>query len=246
MIRSKGGLIAIGIVTLILGLALKLPARVAAHWLVPSEIFIGGLEGTVWNGSAKEASASGIYMREVKWTLNAMQILTGALSYEIEATPVSGFFESEVRIGLGGAISMSELRAALPINLFSAAIGIRGLEGQANLALDRLELLDGLAVVADGVVNIVDLIVPLVGNDSLGGYEIELFTQNNGVSASITDSDGVLDLAGSLQIRNDRSFEFLGVVVPKPETPAAIRRKLRFLPPANDQGQQELRLEGIL
>lgn len=246
MIRSKGGLIAIGIVTLILGLALKLPARVAAHWLVPSEIFIGGLEGTVWNGSAKEASASGIYMREVKWTLNAMQILTGALSYEIEATPVSGFFESEVRIGLGGAISMSELRAALPINLFSAAIGIRGLEGQANLALDRLELLDGLAVVADGVVNIVDLIVPLVGNDSLGGYEIELFTQNNGVSASITDSDGVLDLAGSLQIRNDRSFEFLGVVVPKPETPAAIRRQLRFLPPANDQGQQELRLEGIL
>ena len=246
MIRSKGGLIAIGIVTLILGLALKLPARVAAHWLVPSEIFIGGLEGTVWNGSAKEASASGIYVREVKWTLNAMQILTGALSYEIEATPVSGFFESEVRIDLGGAISMSELRAALPISLSSAAIGICGLEGQANLALDRLELLDGLAVVADGVVNIVDLIVPLVGRDSLGGYEIELFTQNNGVSASITDSDGVLDLAGSLQIRNDRSFEFLGVVVPKPETPAAIRRQLRFLPPANDQGQQELRLEGIL
>jgi general secretion pathway protein N len=246
LIHSKGGLIAIGIVTLILGLALKLPARVAAHWLVPSEIFIGGLEGTVWNGSAKEASASGIYVREVKWTLNAMQILTGALSYEIEATPVSGFFESEVRIGLGGAISMSELRAALPISLLSAAIGIRGLEGQANLALDRLELLDGLAVVADGVVNIVDLIVPLVGHDSLGDYEIELFTQNNGVSASITDSDGVLDLAGSLQIRNDRSFEFLGVVVPKPETPAAIRRQLRFLPPANDQGQQELRLEGIL
>ncbi|MDG2289194.1 MAG: type II secretion system protein N [Woeseiaceae bacterium] len=246
MIRSKGGLIAIGVATLILGLALKLPAQVVAHWLAPSEIVIGGLEGTAWNGSAREASIDGIYVREVKWTLNAMQILTGALSYEIEATPVSGFFESEVRIGLDGTISMLKLRATLPMSLFSAAIGIRGLQGQANLALDRLELLDGLAVVADGAVNIVDLIVPLVGYDSLGGYEIELFTQNNGISASITDNNGVLDLAGSLQIRNDRSFEFLGLVVPKPETPAAIRRQLRFLPPANDQGQQELRLEGVL
>ena len=95
-------------------------------------------------------------------------------------------------------------------------------------------------------VDIVDLIVPIVGRDSLGGYEIEFFTQNNGVSASIIDSDGVLDLAGSLQIRNDRSFEFLGLVMPKPETPTAIRQQLKFLPAANDQGQQELRLEGIL
>jgi general secretion pathway protein N len=246
LIRSKGGLITIGVAMLILGLVIKLPARIAVHWLVPPQIAIGGIEGSAWNGSAREASAGGIYVRDVKWNLNAMRMFTGALSYAIEATPVSGFFESEVSVGLGGAISMSELRAALPMSLFSAATGVRGLQGQANLAFDRLELLDGLAVVADGTVDIADLIVPLVGRDSLGGYEIEFFTQNNGVSASISDSDGVLDLAGSLQIRNDRSFEFLGLVIPKPETPAAIRQQLRFLPPANDQGQQELRLEGIL
>ena len=246
MIRSRVGLISIGVITLILGLIVKFPARVAAHWLLPPEIAINGIEGSAWNGSAREASAGGIYVRDVKWNFNVMQMFTGALSYDIEATPVSGFFESRVSVGMGGAISMSELRAALPLSLFSEATGVHGLQGKASLTFDRLELLDGLAVVADGTIDIADLIVPIVGRDSLGGYEIEFFTQNNGVSASITDSDGVLDLAGSLQIRNDRSFEFLGLVVPKPETPTAIRQQLRFLPPANDQGQQELRLEGVL
>lgn len=246
MIRSIRGLITAFVLTLILGLIILFPARVAIGWFVPSDISISGIKGSVWNGSAKEASVEGIYLRDLKWSLNAFQSLTGAPSYSVEATPVSGFFESDVRIGFDGTLSMSELTAALPLEIFADSSGLRGLQGNASLTFERVKFVEGLAIIADGTVQVADLIIPIVGRDSLGGYTAEFYTQNNGVSASVEDTDGVLDLAGSFQLRTDRSYEFVGLVIAKPETPQGVRDQLRFLPPANERGQQELRLEGIL
>lgn len=222
------------------------PARVAIGWFVPSDMAIGGIKGSVWNGSATEVSVNGIYLRDVKWSLNVFQSLTGAASYSVEATPVSGFFESDVAIGFDGTLSMSEMTAALPLAIFANSSGLPGLQGSASLAFERVQFVAGLAIVADGTIQVANLIVPIVGRDSLGGYTAEFYTQNNGISASVEDTDGVLDLAGSFQLRTDRSYEFVGLVIAKPETPQGVRNQLRFLPPANELGQQELRLEGIL
>lgn len=246
MIRSTRGLITTGVLVLVLGLVILFPARVAIGWFAPAEIAISGIQGSVWNGTANEAAFSGIYVRDVEWRLNALQLFTGKLSYSVAATPVSGFLESDVSVGFNGALTLSGLTAALPLDLFADVSGVRGLQGNASLTFERVEIVDGLATAADGTVQIANLLVPIVGRDSLGGYKAEFFTQNNGISASIEDTDGVLDLAGSLQIRTDRSFEFIAQVIAKPETPQSIRNQLQFLPPANARGQQELRLEGIL
>ena len=246
MIRSVRGLIVTGVLTLVLGLIITFPARVAIEWFVPSAITVGGIQGSVWHGSVHEVAVNGIYVRDVEWRLNALQLFTGKLSYNVEATPLSGFFESDVSVSFNGALSLSNLTAALPLDLFAGASGVPGLQGNASLAFERVEIVDGLATAADGTLQIANLVVPIIGRYSLGGYKAEFFTQNNGIAASIEDTDGVLDLAGSLQIRKDRSYEFIGQVIAKPETPQSLRQQLQFLPPANDRGQRELRLEGIL
>jgi general secretion pathway protein N len=246
LIRSKRGLITVGVLTLVLGLIIMLPARLAVHWFAPSEVAISGIQGSAWSGSASEASVAGIYLRDVRWKFAPLRLFTGALSYRLSATPVSGFVETDISVGFGGAVSLTGVSASLPLALFADVIGIRGLEGSGSFKFERVQIVDGLAVVADGTMQIADLVVPIVGLDSLGGYKAEFFTQNNGISASIEDTDGVIDLAGSLQVNTDRSYEFIAQVSAKPETPEGVRRQLRFLPPANDRGQQELRLEGIL
>ena len=246
MIRSKRGLIAIGVLTLLIGLLVMFPARVAVHWFVPSEIAIAGIEGSVWSGSADEASVSGMYCRDVTWSINALGLFTGKLSYRISATPVSGFLESDVNLGFGGGISLSNLTAALPLELFEDVSAIRGLRGSASFDFERVEIVDNLAVVADGTLQVANLVIPIITGEPLGGFEAQFFTQNNGIAASIEDTDGVVELAGSIQVRRDRSFEFIGQVIAKPDTPEAVRRQTQFLPPANDRGQQEIRLEGIL
>ena len=103
-----------------------------------------------------------------------------------------------------------------------------------------------MAVAAEGTIQIADLYVPIAGRESLGGYKVEFFTQDDGISASVEDDDGVVDLAGSLQVKADRSYQFIAQVVANSRTPEGVRRQLRFLGPANERGQQELRLEGVL
>jgi len=246
LIHSTRGLITVGILVLILGLIIKLPARLAVNWLAPSEVAISDIQGSAWSGSASEASVAGVYLRDVRWEFSPLQLFTGDLSYEVNATPVSGFIETDLSVGFGGAVTLSDLNASLPLELFAGVLGISGLQGSGSFQFDRLEIVDGLAVAADGTIQVADLVVPIVGRDPLGGYKLEFFTQNDGISASIEDVDGVVDLAGSLEVRADRSFEFLAAVISLPQTPAGVRRQLQYLPPANERGQQELRLEGIL
>ena len=246
MIRSRRGLITTGAIVFVFGVLILFPARVAVKWFVPAEIAISDIHGSLWNGSAGEASLNGLYLRELSWTVLPLRLFTGKLSYAVAAKPVSGFIESEASISLGGKLSLSQLTAALPLEIFAITSGIRGLQGSASFKFDRVEIVDGLAIVADGVVQIANLIVPLLGRDSLGGYSADFRTQNNAIVASIEDTDGVVDLAGSLQIKTDRSFEFLSQVIVKPETPQSIRQQLKFLPPPDERGQQELRLEGVL
>ena len=246
MIRSTRGLITLGVVILILGLIIKLPARLAVHWFAPPEVAISDIRGSAWSGSASEVSVVGIYVRDVQWEFSPLQLFTGALGYKVSATPVSGFLESGVSVGLSGALIVSDLRASLPLELFAEAVRIRGLQGSGSFQFDRLKIVDGLPVVADGTLQVADLVVPKIGRDSLGGYKAEFFTQNDGISASIEDTDGVVDLAGSLQVRADRSYEFIAAVITLPQTPESVRRQLQYLPPADERGQQELREEGIL
>ena len=235
-----------GVLVLVLGLIIMFPARVAIGWFAPAEVAIGGIEGSVWRGKANEAAFNGIYVRDVEWRLNVLQLFTGKLSYSIEATPVSGFLESDISVGFSGMLTMTDLTAALPLDLLADAINVPGLQGNVSLVFDRVEVVDGLATAADGTAQIADLKIPIFGRDSLGGYKVEFFTQDNGITASIEDTDGVLDMAGSLQLNADRSFEFIALVIAKPEAPQGIRQLLQAVPAANDRGQRELRYEGIL
>jgi general secretion pathway protein N len=246
LIHSKRGLITVGVLTLILGLIIKLPARVAVRWFAPPNIAISGIQGTAWSGNAGEVSVAGVYLRDVQWEFAPLRLFTASLSYQISATPVSGFVETDMSIGLGGVVSLSNLRASLPLEMFAEVIGVRGLQGNGSFQFERLEIANGMAVEADGTLQVADLTVPMVGRESLGGYKLEFFTQEDGISASIEDSDGVIDLAGSLQVKADRSYALVAEVIATPKTPESVRRQLQFLPPANERGQQELRLEGVL
>jgi general secretion pathway protein N len=246
LIRSKRGLIATAVITFLIGLIVMFPARVAVHWFVPANIAITGIEGSAWSGQAGEASFGAMYCKDLKWEINALRLFVGELSYRISVTPVSGFLETDIAFAAGGGVSLSQLTASLPLEIFEDVAAIRGLQGSASFDFERVEIVDNLAVVADGVLQVADITIPIIARDSLGGYRAEFFTQNNGITASIEDTDGVLDMAGSIQVRKDRSFEFIGQVVVQPNTPESIRQQLQFLPPPNEHGQQEIRLEGVL
>ena len=243
---TKRGLISAGLLAFFCGFVVLFPARAAVHWFASDSVTVSGLSGTVWNGNAREAAVEGIYVQDVSWELRPLALFTAKLSYDLNATPTGGFLSAIASIGLGGSVTLSELTAALPLSSFAGTLGIPGLRGNASLSFERLQLEAGFPTAADGTLQIANLVVPDVGSETLGGYKMEFFTQNNGISASIEDTDAVIDLAGSLEVNADRSFAFIAQIVSQSTTPESVRRQLRGLPPPNARGQQEIRLEGVL
>lgn len=243
MIRHNRGLVLLIVLTVAIGLILSFPARVAYRWLSPPFVQVNGIHGTVWNGGAREFATNGVYLRDLTWRMRPLQLFTGKARYVISGSPVSGFFESEVAVSPGGTLTLSNLAASVPLQMFEEASNIAGLRGNASLQFERLELVAGRAAAMDGTIDVADLSVPFLSGSSLGGYRVEFFTQSSGIAASVEDTDGVVDLAGSLQLNPDKTYAFVGQVVAKSSTPDNLRNQLRYLP-TNDRGQHELRLEG--
>ena len=243
---TKRGLIGGGLLTFFCGFVALFPARVGVQWFAPENVSISGLSGTVWNGTARQVSIDGIYLHDMSWELRPLSLLTANVSYDLSATPANGFLSAIASFGFSGSVTLSELSAALPLNYFADALGVPGLQGNASLSFERVQFSDGIPSAADGTLQVADLVVPVVGRESLGGYKADFFTQNNGISASIEDTDAIIDLAGSLELNADRSYVFIAQIVSRSTTPQSVRRQLQYLPPANERGQQEIRLEGIL
>ena len=240
-------LLLIGVLTLIVGLIVKFPARVAYHWFAPADVVaIAGIQGTVWTGSAQSADLSGIYVADLEWSFQPLKLFTGRLAWSISARPQFGTMATDVAVSPGGTIYLSNLESNVSLQPIGAMIGVTGLRGTAAARFERLEISDGYATAADGSVDIRGLVVPLVSRDSIGDYRAEFFTQEAGVIASVEDTNAILDIAGRLTLGTDRSYELLAQIAAKPETPEQLRQQIQFLPSGDAPGRHELRLMGEL
>jgi general secretion pathway protein N len=239
-------LLVTGLLTFVAALVVMFPARVAYDWFAPEAVRVSGLEGSVWSGSATEATVAGFYLRDLKWRLRPLRLLTGELAASVEASPSSGFLEADVAVGVGGDVALANVSGSLPLSAFAAIARMPGLAGEASIEFQQLRMSDGLPIVADGTLAVSGLVAPVVDATSIGGYRAEFFTDDNAVVASIEDVNGVFDLAGSLTVSADRNYQFIGKVAATDKTSEKLKKQLRYLGSPNDRGQHDIRLEGQL
>lgn len=236
----------LGVGTFVLGAMLMIPARIVYDRFAPPAVTLAGLEGSIWSGSAADGRISGVYARDIRWRMRPLYLATGKLAFHFEASPSSSPVAGDVAITFGGDVIVSDLRGQVPLTALEDAIGIRGLAGSASVDISQLRLVDGVPASATGSVEVSGLVAPLPSPTPIGGYRAEFFTREDGINASVEDTDGVLDIAGQALLRPDRSYQFRGMIAPKPATPPQLASQLRFLGTPNERGQYELRLEGSL
>jgi general secretion pathway protein N len=239
-------LLIVGTVTFLIGVIVLFPARVAYQWASPPGVAIAGIEGTVWSGRAQEAEVAGLYLRNIGWRVKPLAFFTGKLGLALEADTASGFVNADVALGLGGRATLENVTASLSLRTLQQIVGMPGLDGAASARFQRLEFENGLPIAANGELEVVDVKVPIVHRSPLGGFRAEFFTQDTGIVASVEDADAVVDLAGSLSLGLDRTYQFIGQVAATNETPNDLREQMRFLGTPNDRGMYEIRLEGQL
>lgn len=244
MPRRRQSLAVAGVATFLLGLLALFPARVAWHWFAPPDAALAGIEGSIWRGSASEASVYGFYLRDLRWRWLPAALPAGRIGYALKAVPGTGFLDAELGLAPAGTVHVEDLRASLPLPQLEDALGIRGLQGTATVDFKRVSLQGGVPVLAEGTIEVSSLIVPLVAPTPLGRYRAEFQTQDGTIVAGVQDDGGVVDLTGRLRIDSDRAYDFLGYVAPTANTPPPLLRQLQLLGSPGAEGRYELRFSG--
>lgn len=232
--------------TLLLGLLVSFPARIAYHWFAPAELRLSGIDGTVWRGNASEGQAAGVYIRNLHWNFKPLSLFAGKVAFTTRLDPANGFLSTDVFVSMGGTILFRNLDGAVPLGALQKLIQTPDLDGRIRLQFLELELSDGLPVSADGTVDISDLFVPGLAPTAIGDYRVRFSTTDDGIVASVEDTGGMFDLAGTLRISPDRLYSLTGLIAPTPTTPPGVIDQLRYLGSPNERGQREIRFEGEL
>lgn len=243
---SPKRLILAGIATLVIGLISTFPARVAYQWFAPGELKLGGISGSIWRGVAAQGSAGGVYLTNIKWRFRPLGLLTGKLQFATSGNPASGFFDADIALGAGGSFTLSDVAAAVPLSALADAFPLSGIEGDVSLQFEELVIKGGVPVEATGTINIANLVSRYLAPTPLGDFRAEFQTADDGILGSVEAVSGVLELAGTIRLTQDRNFKFVGQVAAKPNAPLSITQQLQFLGTPNSRGQREFRLEGQL
>jgi general secretion pathway protein N len=230
------------------------PAGTALRWFAPPGITFAGVAGTLWSGSAASCSARGFRADTLRWRVRPASLLLGRVSAAVEARIPDGFFAGNVTASPSG-VRFGELRAATSIPALAGVVPlVRGVRGQASLALDTLVLENGWPVAATGEIKIAGLEAPpLVSNGSgalvpLGNYVVTFVPAPVGqLSARIVDDGGPLELNGTVSLDARRNYNIDALVEPRPGAPEMLVEGLAFITSDPDaEGRRRLNETGSL
>lgn len=244
--KRRTRLLAAGAAVFVAGLVLLFPARAAYRWFAPEAVRLSGIAGTVWSGSAAEASFGGFYAGNLGWRFRPAALFTGKIGYAVAADLAGGSLAGNTAIAPGGSVHLSDLRARLPLAALGDALAGIGADGLVDLRFDSLVLDDGWPVRAAGTVDVRDFVIPVLSSAPLGDYRAEWETADDVVTGRFEDVSGMLDLAGTLELRPDRSYVLSGRVRATNTAPPDLVQQLRFLGSPDAQGMRSFRFEGGL
>lgn len=246
MTLSRKRFVTIGAVVFVIGVLVTFPARVAFQWFAGDVVQAAGISGTIWRGQANVIESRGVALTNLNWTMQPMQLFLGRAAFQIESDVGNGFVNGNVAVTITGNARISDLRASIPLGVLQQAIASPGLSGSGNLSFEEITIEDEMLTGAVGTVELINLVSPQFGSTPIGGYRMDFQSADDGVMASVEDTNGVLDVAGTFDLTTAGAYRLVAMVTAKAEASATLKGQLEQLGPANPRGQREVRIEGQL
>jgi len=222
------------------------PARVAFNWFAPPDMHLSGISGSIWNGSAAEGLAAGAYVQDISWQLKPASIFSGQLAFTTSSKPVSGTLTSDVAISLDGSLTLSNVSGRIPLDLIHPAFQQNNISGDVSLNFETVVMQNGVPVEIFGNVTVANFFVPELSSTRLGDYTAEVRKSEAGITATIDDTSGVLDVSATMTLSTDNNYQVLGDVAARPDAPPSIAQQLQLLGSADERGFRSFRFEGSL
>jgi hypothetical protein len=229
------------------------PAGTALRWFAPPGVAFAGVSGTLWSGSAATCSVGGFTVEALRWRTRPSSLLLGRISASVDARIPDGFVNGVVTASPAG-ISFSELRGATLLASLAPLVPVRGMRGQASVALEELVLENGWPTSVVGELKLVGLeTVPLIPDGSgallpLGDYTITFLPAPAGaLAARFVDNGGPLEVSGTVDLDDTRTYALDALIEARAGAPESLVAGLEVMTADPDaEGRRRLSLTGSL
>lgn len=229
------------------------PAGTALHWFAPRGVTFAGVAGTLWSGSAATCSVDGFTVEALRWNLRPASLLLGRISADVEARIPDGFVSGNITAS-PSTVRFSGLRGATSLPALAGILPVRGIRGQANVALESLVLEDGWPAAAVGELKLAGLeSLPLIPDGSgayvpLGDYTVSFVPAPEGqLAATFVDNGGPLEVEGAVTLDAERVYTLDALVEPRAGAPEMLVEGLKIMTAEPDaEGRRRFNLSGSL
>jgi general secretion pathway protein N len=243
-------LVALGIGAFILFALATFPASVVLSRLDSAGIGAAGVSGSIWNGRAQVLQVGGAAIGSVEWKLHVLPLFTGRANADVKVARADGFANTQLSAGLGGNLTFKGLTASLPLSALPPNVIPGGWTGTLNAKVSRLSLEDGWPTEVDGMLDLVDITGPAQRPANVGSYRVVFdpaASTPEMLQGALSDAgDGPLQISGTVQLKNDRSYAVDALLATRPNAPRSLTNSLQYLGPPDEQGRRQFSMAGTM
>ena len=229
-----------------------LPASLAGRVFQRAGLSATAYSGTIWSGVAGGVEWRGASLGQLHWRLRPLALLRARAAADISMVRHDGSVSAEAAAALDGTLELSDVELDLPIEFFAEIpTGMaRGWHGRVSGAFTQLLVVSGWPVAAAGTLQLTNVVMPQLGAEGIGGFEIVMpdpHTASQGssdVKARVTDTSGPISVDALLTLAAGRNFLLEGTVAARDTAPQGLVRSLEYLGPADATGRRQFGVSG--
>ena len=239
-------LISLGVAAFALSLLAFLPASLIAR-VLPAGVTADDLSGTLWNGASESVRVGNRQIGALRWKVHPLALFRGRVALDAQITQVYGRASGNVSLGFGGRVDVENLEARWAVAALPIGVLPPGWTGQLQASLPLLRLRGAALHAARGTVDASDLREPPPNGVAVGSYRVtfdDAQQQPGRVVGQLRDTDGPMQVAGTITIGADRSYVIDGLVAARPTAPPSMVNQLRYLGTPDVQGRRPFSLAG--
>ncbi len=237
-----------GVAVYLIVLLVTLPAGVVLPRLVAATpVAVGGIEGTLWRGSAATVVVEGFPVYGLRWQVEPLAMFRGRLQARVEGRLDEGFLRARVAYSpLAGRLHVEDGQGATRLARLATPAGFAGADGNLSLQLESLVIQAGWPLGLSARLGVGSLSLQELGRQPLGDFEAVFRLEGEDVTAELRDVAGLLELEAVLRVDRALRWDLQGEVAPRGDAPATLRDAMTLLGPPDDRGRRPFGLGGRL
>jgi len=218
------------------------------NWGEREQIVLSGLEGSIWTGSVSQAMIKGQHISQIHWHIRPLSLLFGKAEADVEFSVPDGFGKGRMGYSIFGGIFAKDIEAWIPLPVVARFVNLSALRpgGKININLRNFRFNKGSVTAADGTLSWLDAEVSLFQPVSLGNFQLDLATGDDGVNGDLKDKGGPLQTQAKVSLSTEGDYNLDGEVLLRDKSRFDLQQALQSMGRPNAKGAIPLKQKGNL